>query len=228
MSPSKKTSWSPKHSYESLRDFALGFPDAYEEFPWGHSAIKVRKKIFLSMSDQEDLFSMSVKLPESNFEALLLPFTEPTRYGLGKHGWVSARFGGMGMPPLELMREWIVESYRATAPKGLVKILLKQDSAAKATATTSASPAATKVPSKKKSRKKQAKAGKRKKVARSAASVKKKKMASKKSAKSVTKVAKVTLRKASKKKAGSGLKKTTTISGGSGASTRSSALDKTR
>jgi hypothetical protein len=28
-----------------LRDYALGFPEAYEEFPWGHSAIKVKTPI---------------------------------------------------------------------------------------------------------------------------------------------------------------------------------------
>ena len=70
-----------------LRDYALGFPEAYEEFPWGHSAIKVKGKAFLFMGTGDDGFSISVKLPQSRDMAVDLPFTEPTGYGLGKSGW---------------------------------------------------------------------------------------------------------------------------------------------
>jgi len=65
-------------------------------------------------------FGLAVKLPTSRFEALLLPFTEPSGYGLGKSGWVTARFDPGVMPPLALCARWIEESYRAVAPKSLV------------------------------------------------------------------------------------------------------------
>ena len=68
---------------------------------------------------REGLF-LSVKLPESSYSALGLPFTEPTGYGLGKSGWVSANFGLKETPPVELLQDWIEESYRAIAPKKLV------------------------------------------------------------------------------------------------------------
>jgi predicted DNA-binding protein (MmcQ/YjbR family) len=106
-----------------LRKFALGFPEATEEFPWGHSAFKVRGKVFLFLSSGEKGeggLSLSVKLPGSRAVALMLPFAEPTGYGLGRSGWVSARFGEGKQPPLPMLREWIAESYRAIAPKRLL------------------------------------------------------------------------------------------------------------
>ena len=108
---------------QTLRDAAMGYPEAYEEFPWGHRAIKVKKKIFFIVGCNEEGLSLSLKLPESNLSALDRPFTEPTGYGLGKSGWVSAQFGMHESPPLELLLAWIDESYRAIAPKKLVALL---------------------------------------------------------------------------------------------------------
>ena len=105
-----------------VRAFALGFPEAYEEFPWGHSAIKVKKKAFLFMgTDNDGRFSISVKLPHSRDMAVDLPFTEPTGYGLGKSGWVTAYL--TDQKSLDLIKAWVEESYRAIAPKTLVKQL---------------------------------------------------------------------------------------------------------
>ena len=63
--------------------------------------------------------SLSVKLPDSGSEALDLPFTKPTGYGLGKSGWVSATFSDGDSAPIEILKNWILESYRAVAPKKL-------------------------------------------------------------------------------------------------------------
>jgi predicted DNA-binding protein (MmcQ/YjbR family) len=105
---------------ESLRKIALAYPEATEDFPWGHSAMKVKGKAFLFLSLHEDEVSMSVKLPKSRDIAVDLPFTEPTHYGLGKHGWVTAHLRPKEKPPLGLLKAWIDESYRAIAPKKLV------------------------------------------------------------------------------------------------------------
>jgi hypothetical protein len=70
-------------------------------------------------ADEEGL-SLSAKLTASHQSALELPFAEPTRYGLGKSGWVTARFGPAEQPPIDLLRSWIDESYRAVAPKKLL------------------------------------------------------------------------------------------------------------
>jgi hypothetical protein len=48
---------------------------------------------------------------------------DPTGYGLGKAGWVTARFGPRAKPPLDVLRKWIDESYRAVAPAKLLKEL---------------------------------------------------------------------------------------------------------
>jgi predicted DNA-binding protein (MmcQ/YjbR family) len=103
-----------------LRSYALGFPESSEEFPWGERAIKVRNKTFVFMRSESGEFSISVKLPKSRGSALTFPFTEPTHYGLGKSGWVTARFTVGDEPPLEMLKEWVDESYRTIAPKRLV------------------------------------------------------------------------------------------------------------
>lgn len=103
-----------------LREFALGYPGAHEEFPWGERVVKVKGKVFVFLGRDEDGLGLSVKLPQSRFMALALPFTSPTAYGLGKAGWISADFGPRDKPPMDVLKAWIDESYRAVAPKRLV------------------------------------------------------------------------------------------------------------
>jgi predicted DNA-binding protein (MmcQ/YjbR family) len=104
-----------------LREIALGLPGVREDHPWGHSAFKVKEKAFLFMATEDGGLSLSVKLPQSGLLALSLPFAEPTGYGLGKSGWVTARFTAKGRPPLSVLAEWTLESYRAIAPKRLLR-----------------------------------------------------------------------------------------------------------
>jgi predicted DNA-binding protein (MmcQ/YjbR family) len=102
---------------------AAAFPETTEDQPWGHRAFKVKGKTFLFLATEGGSLSLSLKLPESGVLALELPFTEPTGYGLGKSGWVSARFTTGKDVPLSLIGEWLDESYRAIAPKKLVLTL---------------------------------------------------------------------------------------------------------
>jgi predicted DNA-binding protein (MmcQ/YjbR family) len=110
-----------------LRDYALTYPESDEHFPWGELAIKVKGKVFLFLHSTNDVLGLSVKLPHSAELALTFDYTEPTGYGLGKSGWVSARFEKGAMPHLETLEAWIDESYRAVAPKKLVKMLATID-----------------------------------------------------------------------------------------------------
>ena len=103
-----------------LLAFALGYPEATEEFPWGDRVVKVKGKVFVFMGSGGDAVGISVKLPLSAEDVLALSFTERTRYGLGQHGWVTARFEADAETPIELLKTWIDESYRAVAPKRLV------------------------------------------------------------------------------------------------------------
>ena len=105
---------------DELRDFALTYPETDEHFPLGETAIKVRGKAFIFMRAEEEALSLSVKLPQSREDALALPFTEPTHYGLGKAGWVTSSFKRGDDTPVGVLKDWIDESYRAVAPNKLV------------------------------------------------------------------------------------------------------------
>src|SRR3954464_483423 len=93
-----------------LRTHALSYPSTTEAFPWGESAFKVKGKTFVFMrADPADL-SFSVKLSKSRKQALALPGSEPTHYGLGAKGWVTLRPGAK--TSLELLLSFVNESYR--------------------------------------------------------------------------------------------------------------------
>jgi predicted DNA-binding protein (MmcQ/YjbR family) len=104
-----------------LRAYALTFPESTEEFPWGESAFKVKGKVFVFMYAHAAGLNVSLKLPQSNATALDKPFAEPTGYGLGKSGWVTCKFEGSERIPIDVLKPWIAESWRAVAPKTLVK-----------------------------------------------------------------------------------------------------------
>jgi predicted DNA-binding protein (MmcQ/YjbR family) len=125
---------------ERLRKFALSFPETSEAHPWGETAIKVKGKTFLFMRADAAGVGLSVKLPHSREFALDRPFCEPTRYGLGASGWVSAKFTATDNPPLDLLEGWIEESYRAVAPKRVLAALDGTDTKPKTKAKPKAKP----------------------------------------------------------------------------------------
>jgi predicted DNA-binding protein (MmcQ/YjbR family) len=155
---------------ETLRRHCLSYPAATEDFPWGHSAFKVKGKAFCFMSKAEAELSLSVKLPTSNSMALSFPFAEPTGYGLGKAGWVSATFPAGKRAPVALMKDWIDESYRAIAPVKLIAAL-DAPAAAAAAVISPIPPATEKGAAKKKGVKKPA--GRKKMTAKTAKKAKK-------------------------------------------------------
>ncbi len=87
--------------------------------------IKVKGKIFvfLGRAGEVNILSFSVKLPSSAPLALSIPGASPTGYGLGRADWVTFRFEKDMAVPVELVREWILESYRAVAPKRLAALV---------------------------------------------------------------------------------------------------------
>ena len=70
-----------------------------------------------------DRLHVTVKLPEAGEFALTFPFAQASGYGLGKSGWVTSTFGPGDSPPVDILKDWIEESYRAVAPKRLVREL---------------------------------------------------------------------------------------------------------
>lgn len=108
---------------QQIRRHALSFPESHEDHPWEHSAFKVKGKTFVFAAADSEGLGISVKLEESHAHALRHPFASPTRYGLGKHGWVSARFEPDQAVPLDLLKRWIEESFFAVAPLSVLKLL---------------------------------------------------------------------------------------------------------
>ena len=104
---------------EKVLDFALSFPETREESPWEDDVVvKVRGKIFVFCGPPGSK-RMSVKLAESHAHALSIENAAPTGYGLGKAGWVTVPLRAQGVT-IALLLQWVEESYRIVAPKGLV------------------------------------------------------------------------------------------------------------
>jgi predicted DNA-binding protein (MmcQ/YjbR family) len=111
----------------ALKKFGLALPGAHSKSPWeGHDDLAVKDKTFAFMSVEGDPLHVSCKLTVSGAEVLKQPFAKPTGYGLGKSGWVSLTFDARDMPPEELLKRCILESYRAVAPRKLLKELEAQ------------------------------------------------------------------------------------------------------
>ena len=107
-----------------LRAFGLTYPGAHSKAPWpGHDDLAVNDKTFAYLAASGEPFSLSCKLRYTGETALQLPYAQPTGYGLGKSGWVTFTPSDAEMPSLEQMKEWVDESYRAQAPRRLVKEL---------------------------------------------------------------------------------------------------------
>jgi len=107
----------PDSSFESrIKAKCLEYPGAWEDHPWDHDVYKVGKKIFCFAGG-----SVTVKATPDEQSALIqLPNIEVAAY-IGRHGWVTVT------PKCEVEFELLIElldrSYRAVAPKAMVKEL---------------------------------------------------------------------------------------------------------
>jgi predicted DNA-binding protein (MmcQ/YjbR family) len=102
---------------DKVFEFALSFPEASEDKPWGEDVVKVRGKIFVFLGGSASK-RMTVKLDESHAHALSIEGAEKTGYGLGASGWVTVPLRAEGVT-IALLRDWVEESYRIVAPKRL-------------------------------------------------------------------------------------------------------------
>src|SRR5690348_7107294 len=106
------------------RAWGLTLPGAHGKAPWPeHDDLAVKDKTFAYLPAKGKPFSLSCKLPYTGYEALQLPYAEPTGYGLGKSGWVSFNPPDGQVPAIEQLKAWVEESYRAQAPRKLIKEL---------------------------------------------------------------------------------------------------------
>ena len=109
---------------DELRSWGLTLPGAHSKAPWPeHDDLAVNDKTFAYLPAKGQPFSLSCKLPYTGYDALQLSFAKPTAYGLGKSGWVSFSPAEDQIPDIARLKDWIEESYRAQAPRRLVKEL---------------------------------------------------------------------------------------------------------
>ena len=109
--------------WRKVHGHALALPDAWEDFPWDEVVIKVGKKVFVFLGNEDaEPPSISVKLRESHEHALSVTGAAQTGYGLGRAGWVTVP---LAAPEVDVstLRDWVDESYRTVAPKKLVQQL---------------------------------------------------------------------------------------------------------
>jgi predicted DNA-binding protein (MmcQ/YjbR family) len=120
--------------WDIVRKFALHLPAAAEDFPWGEAVIKVERRdvappswrrglvhgpMFLWLG-RRDVKShvVHVKLTSCYDQAVEMAGAVRTAAsGLGQWGWLTVALGSVDV---DLMCDWVEESYRNIAPKNLV------------------------------------------------------------------------------------------------------------
>jgi predicted DNA-binding protein (MmcQ/YjbR family) len=113
-----------RHLRPRLVEAVLAYPEAYQDFPWGEQVAKVNKKVFAFLGREDDhSVGITMKPPDSHELALTFANVSPAGYGLGRAGWVSVDCDHPACPDVDLLLDWLDESYRAIAPKRLIAIL---------------------------------------------------------------------------------------------------------
>lgn len=115
--------------WEQVRARALALPRTIEDFPWGESVVKIdhpqRKgadgfavgPMFVWLGRPEGA-SASLKLSDSYEEAISVCRATPTTMsGLGKWGWLTIP---LDQVDLDLVTDWLEESYRNVAPRAVL------------------------------------------------------------------------------------------------------------
>ena len=125
-------------TWDAARAFALSLPAAAEDAPWDEVVVKVQTRpgvpgwrkygegvfgpmfLWLGKRDAPEP-SASVKLTRSYDAAVTLGRATPTTMsGLGKWGWLTVVLDRVD---IDLVEDWIVESYRNVAPKRIAAAL---------------------------------------------------------------------------------------------------------
>ena len=108
----------PGDTVERLRHICLALPEAHEQLAWDdHVTFRIRKKIFAMPTESEGRPAFECKAPPGA-QAFLVD-AEPERFFVpryvGQHRWLGMYLDGD--VDWDEAREFIVESFRMTAPK---------------------------------------------------------------------------------------------------------------
>ena len=126
-----------RQRWADVRTFALSLPAAEEDQPWDEAVVKVRRKpgpppwrkdgrgvfgpmfLWLGAPERPDP-AVAVKLDVSRDLAIEVAAATPTTIsGLGQWGWVTVPLSPARLD-VDLLCEWVEESYRNVAPKRFV------------------------------------------------------------------------------------------------------------
>lgn len=108
----------------TMRTAALAFPETQEGIACAGTSlekrtIQVRGRAFVFLSEADAM----LKLGNSLALASEMASKKPHIYKVGAHGWVVVKFSDTEALPVNLLVDWIGESYRLLAPKALVASL---------------------------------------------------------------------------------------------------------
>jgi hypothetical protein len=113
--------------WDRVREFALSFPMAFEDFPWGVPVVKVATgskwpPLFLWLGPRDaDAHAVYVKLTDSYEQAVAVAGAFPTAMsGVGQWGRLTVP---LPVSDVDLLFDWVDESYRNVAPKRCVALL---------------------------------------------------------------------------------------------------------
>ncbi|NHC13266.1 MmcQ/YjbR family DNA-binding protein [Motilibacter sp. E257] len=101
-----------------MRAFALALPEAEERETWGHPTFRVRDKMFLTLAADGAGGTVKATLADQAELVAQDPETWSVPAYVGKHGWVGFVIERVDPADLEPL---VVEAWRTTAPKRLVK-----------------------------------------------------------------------------------------------------------
>jgi predicted DNA-binding protein (MmcQ/YjbR family) len=106
----------------ALRAHGMTYPGAHVKSPWPeHLDLAVKEKTFAFLPAPGQAFHVTLKLPFTGEGVRERQGAAPTGYGLGRSGWVTLT--DPASVTLDELKDWLDESYRAVAPKTLVKQL---------------------------------------------------------------------------------------------------------
>ncbi len=113
--------------WDRVREFALSFPHAFEDFPWGVPVVKVATgskwpPLFLWLGARDaDALAVYMKLTDSYEQAVEIAGAFPTSMsGVGQWGRLTV---SLPVSDVDLLFDWVDESYRNVAPRRFVALL---------------------------------------------------------------------------------------------------------
>jgi hypothetical protein len=108
-------------TYVQVREWVLALPGGAEVMvaQWGHPTLRVNNKMFASGSVGSPTMTVKASLEEQAELIAAEPETFAVAAYVGRFGWVQVNLSTVDADEL---RDLVVEAWRRTAPKKLVKV----------------------------------------------------------------------------------------------------------